>query len=294
MASSTPAQTAGSFPFAFGVNEFTTQPWCFEDDIAHYPAQGVAAIEICEAKLDPARLKEQMTLARESGLTISAIQPTVRTFFSSRMTPDPTDTEARLARLRQSLRTLAPYAPGSVFVTNTGAPRDGNVHKVMDETVHHLRALCPLAADLGVSLALEPLNPTSVNIESAIWTIEQALDILDGVGHDAVGLCLDYWNIWQQNDVCASIRKAGTRINVLQVSDWRTPRSTTDRLIPGDGVIPLHAMLHATWEAGFRGACTVEIFSSNVSDSLYERDPDEVIRASRRGLEQAWQAPPIA
>ncbi|WP_215750597.1 MULTISPECIES: sugar phosphate isomerase/epimerase [unclassified Gluconobacter] len=277
-----------SLPFLFGMNEFTTQPWSFEEDVARYKEEGVQAIEICEAKLDPARIHEQMTLAANSGMTISAIQPSVRTFFDSRMAPEPTDPAQRAACLRKSLETLAPYAPGAVFVTNTGAPPNGNMHRVMDETARYLRDLCPLAADLGVSLSLEPLNPTSVNVESAIWTIEQALEIIDGAGHPAMGLCLDYWNIWQQDDVCGAIRKAGKKINVLQVSDWRTPYSATDRLIPGDGVIPLHDMLRATWEAGFRGACTVEIFSSEVPDSLYDGDLEALISQSRKGLENAW------
>ena len=276
------------FPFRFGMNEFTTQPWTFEEDVTRYRELGVEAIEVCEAKLDPSRIKDQMRLVEESGMKISAVQPSVRTFFGSRMAPEPAETQARVLRLENSIRTLAPYAPGTVFVTNTGAPPSGNVHRVMDETIQHLRALCPLAEDLGVSLSLEPLNPTSVNVESAIWTIDQAMDIIDGVGHSAMGLCLDYWNIWQQDNVCAAIRRAGSKINVLQVSDWRTPYSTTDRLIPGDGCIPLHDMLSATFEAGFRGACTVEIFSSDVPDSLYDRDLKDVIRASRAGLEKAW------
>ncbi|AQS91149.1 4-hydroxyphenylpyruvate dioxygenase [Gluconobacter albidus] len=277
-----------TMPFSFGMNEFTTQPWSFEEDVTRYCALDVDAIEICEAKLDPNRIEEQMRLVRESGLTVSAVQPAVRTFFGSAMVPEPGAPEARVERLTRSLKTLAPHVPGSVFVTNTGAPPKGNMRRTMDETVRYLRDLCPLADDLGVSLSLEPLNPTSVNTESAIWTIEQAMDIIDGVGHSAMGLCLDYWNIWQQKDVCAAIRAAGRKINVLQVSDWRIPWSAADRLIPGDGCIPLYEMLHATWDAGFRGACTVEIFSSGVPDSLYDRDLNEVIRFCREGLNQAW------
>ncbi|EHH67371.1 sugar phosphate isomerase/epimerase family protein [Gluconobacter morbifer] len=277
------------FPFLFGVNEFTTQPWSFEEDIHRYRELGVQAVEICEVKLDPARLDQQMRLAQESGMVISAIQPSVRTFFGSAMAPDPEEPAARFRRFEQSLRTLAPYAPGTVFVTNTGAPPHGNIRRTMDETVQALRKLCPIAVELGVSLSLEPLNPTSMNTESAIWTIDQAMDIIDGVGHPAVGLCLDFWNIWQQDDVCAAIRRAGEKINVLQVSDWRTPYSPTDRLIPGDGDIPLHDMLRATADAGFRGSCTVEIFSSNVPDSLYDRDLKTVITECRDGLDKAWR-----
>jgi len=282
-----------SFPFRFGVNEFTTQPWTFEQDIENYRALGVDSIEICEAKLDPNRIDEQMRMVQGSGLHISAVQPKIRTFFASRMAPEPKPTEARIEALTHSLKTLAPYAPGAPFVINTGAPTaddmaDGNMHAIMDQTITHLRNLCPLAADLGVTLALEPLNPTSMNIETAIWTVDQAMDIIDAVNHPAMGLCLDFWNIWQEDDIEAQIARAAEKITVLQVSDWRTPRSTMDRLIPGDGHIPLGHLLHATADAGFTGTCTVEIFSSNVPDSLYKKDPHELIRQSRAALERAW------
>lgn len=126
------------------MNEFTTQPWSFEEDVARYRDLGVDAIEICEAKLDPARIEEQMCLVRESGLSVSAVQPLVRTFFGSAMVPEPEATEARVKRLTQSLKTLAPHVPGSVFVTNTGAPPKGNMRRTMDETVRYLKELCPL------------------------------------------------------------------------------------------------------------------------------------------------------
>ena len=243
------------FPVRCGMNEFTSQPWTFEEDVRLYRVLGVEAIEVCEAKLDPSRIKDQMRLVEESGMKISAVQPSVRTFFGSRMAPEPAETQARVLRLENSIRTLAPYAPGTVFVTNTGAPPSGNVHRVMDETIQHLRALCPLAEDLGVSLSLEPLNPTSVNVESAIWTIDQAMDIIDGVGHSAMGLCLDYWNIWQQDNVCAAIPRAGNKITILPVRDWHTPYSSTDRLLPRDGCVPVHDVFPAIFPAGFRRAC---------------------------------------
>lgn len=279
----------GAFPFRFGVNQFTTQPWSFEEDVARYASLGVDAIEICEAKLDEDRAVEQMQAARDSGLTISAVQPRIRTFFGSRMAPQPESVEARVEAFARSLRTLAPHAQGASFVMNTGAPENGDMQRCLDETVHHLRRLAPLASDLGVTLAIEPLNPTSINVETAIWTIDQALDLLDAVGHESCGLCLDYWNIWQQPDCSAAIRRAGSRIFVVQASDWRTPRSGMDRLVPGAGSIPLGDLLHATWEAGFRGVCTLEIFSSDVPDSLYDRDLEEVLCDSRKGLETAWK-----
>lgn len=277
------------FPFSFGINEFTTQPWRFEDDVTHYAALGVEAIEVCEAKLDAGRAKEQFALIEEKGLYVSALQPMVRTFYASQMKPSPQCLQARCERLVQSIHRYAPYTPDVPYVVNTGAAIDGNLRCVIDDTVQALKTLAPIASDHGVTLSLEPLNPTSINTETAIWTLDQAMDIIEDVGHPALGLCLDIWNIWQQPNLEQALARAIPHTNVLQVSDWRMPRSSGDRLIPGDGEIPLGFLLHRIHSLGFSGACTVEIFSSDVPDSLYKQDLNEVIKRSRHGLEKAWQ-----
>jgi sugar phosphate isomerase/epimerase len=275
-------------PFQFGVSEFTTMPWSFEEDVAHYAAAGVDAIEICEFKLDPGRLEEQFALVRDKGLKICAIQAKVRTFFDSRMTPDPKGVADRTAALKSSIARLSPFAPGVTFITNTGAHPKGDMAQAMSVVTETLKALGPFAGDHGVTVALEPLNPTSVNVESAIWTVDQALDIIEATGRDEIGLCLDLWNVWQNANLEKAIVRGGDRILSLQVGDWRTPRSFADRIVPGDGDIPLGPLVKAAYSAGFEGVCTVELFSNDVADSLYKEDLDAVLGRCRAGVEAAW------
>ena len=183
-------------PMRFGVSQFTTMPWSHDEDIGRYAALGVDAIEVVEAKLDPDCVAAQMQAIHAAGLTISGVQPAVRTFFASRMMPEPRLLEDRVACLRASLERLARFAPGAPFIANVGAHPNGDMGEAMRVVSRELKALAPIAADHGVRLALEPLNPTSVNVESAIWTVDQALAIIEQTGRDEVGLCLDYWNVW--------------------------------------------------------------------------------------------------
>ncbi len=274
----------------FGISEFTTMPWSFERDVETYARLGVDTIEVVEAKLDDDRLAEQMESIVAAGLAISGVQPRVRTFFDSRMTPEPKGLEARVAALRGSIERLGRYAPGAPFITNTGAHPKGDMDEAMRVVTRELTALAPVAADHGVRLALEPLNPTSVNVESAIWTIDQALAVIEATGRDEVGLCLDYWNIWQNADVDAAIARAGDRIFTVQASDWRTPRSFADRIVPGDGSIPLDRLIAVTRKAGFAGPYVVEIFSNDVSDTLYDQNLEQILERCRAGMTTAWQA----
>ena len=61
--------------FQFGVSQFTTNPWSFERDVEAYARLGVSAIELCEFKLNPVRIAEQMKLIEASGLQITSVQP---------------------------------------------------------------------------------------------------------------------------------------------------------------------------------------------------------------------------
>lgn len=275
--------------YQFGVSEFTTMPWTFEQDVEAYARLGVQAIEVCEAKLDPARWQEQIALPAAHGLEITSLQPATRTLFPSKSQPAPVDVGERLARFRRTITRLAPFVPQATFVTNTGIPPDGNMQLVWDAAIRDYRALAAFAADAGARIALEPLNASLVNIETAIWTVEQAMKIVHAVGHDSFGLCLDCWNVWQNADFLDAVRAAGDRIFVVQVSDWRTPRSFEDRLVPGRGEIPLPAFLRAVRESGFTGAYSVEIFSTGVPNALWEADLEQVIRDSRVGLDLAWR-----
>ena len=72
-----------TLPFAYGVNEFTTMPWSFEEDVENYAALGVEALELCEVKLDDDRTEEQLEMVAEAGLSIYSVQPVVRAMVPS-------------------------------------------------------------------------------------------------------------------------------------------------------------------------------------------------------------------
>ena len=281
--------TTSPIAYQFGVSEFTTNPWSFERDIETYAQLGVDTIEVCEFKLDDTRASEQLALAGQHGLAISSVQPAVRTLFPSLSQPEPKDVPARMARFRHTIDLFKGRAPHVPFVTNTGIPPKGNIQEVYDTAAREYRALAGYAHEQGVRLALEPLNASIMNEESAIWTLAQAMRLVEAVDRPNFGICLDAWNVWQNADLSAGIKACGDRIFVVQVSDWRTPRSFQDRLIVGQGEIPLAAFLRAVHETGYRGAYSVEIFSNDVPNPLWQADLVQVIRDSRAGLDAAWR-----
>lgn len=273
----------------FGVSQFTTMPWSFEEDVRNYSRLGVEAIEVCEEKLDEGRFAEQLALTGEHGLEVSSVQPAVRTLFPSRLQPEPEGIPERLALFRRAIERIGPFTMGAPFVCNTGPPPDGNIQEVFEVAAREYRTLAEFAGSYGVSVALEPLSPALMNVESAIWTLEQAMRIVEAVDREDFGICLDFWNVWQSADVAWEIKACGERIFVVHISDWKTPRSFADRHVVGRGEIPVSELLSAVHESGYRGPYTLEVFSDGVPDSLWEADLAEVISASRNGLEAAWR-----
>lgn len=282
------SEATTTIPFTFGVSEFTTWPLTFQQDVSLYSELGVDTIEVCEFKLDNRQIGQQLASIGERGLKISSAQPATRTLFPSKSQPEPDSIKERMSRFRDTIAAFGAYASGVPFVTNTGIPPAGNIQHVLDVAAQEYRKLSEYAAGYGATIAIEPLNASIMNVESAIWTLEQALALVDEVDHKNFGVCLDFWNIWQNADVEKWIRKCDDRIFVVQVSDWRTPRSDQDRLIPGQGVIPIDALLKTVRDTGYKGAYSVEIFSGDVPDSIWSRDLTQVIQESRDGLQAAW------
>jgi sugar phosphate isomerase/epimerase len=278
-----------SSPFQFGVNQFTSWPWSLEQDVDNYARLRVDAIEVCESKLDEDRVEDQLALIEQRGLTISSVQPAIRTLFPSQMQPEPEDTHDRTARFRRTIERFGRYAQGVSFVCNTGPPLNGDIREVFEVAAREYRALAEYAQEHGACIALEPLSATLMNVETAIWTLGQVMQIVAAVDRDNFGVCVDVWNVWHNPDVVQEIKACGDRIFIVHVSDWRTPRSFADRHIIGQGEIPLPALLHAIHEGGYRDAYALEILSQDVPNPLWDADLSEVIRDSRSGLEKAWR-----
>ena len=278
----------------FGISEVTTWPWSFEDDVARYPTLGAAAIEIWEFKLDrdAGKRREQLASARAHGLAVSSFQADIHALFPTHLKREPAAVDARRDALLETLDTLAPQLPGTVFVLNTGIAARGDVQTAFDVTVAIYRDLARRAADLGVRLALEPLHPLAMNEDSFAWNLEDALDIVDAVGHDALGICADIWNLAGQYDLRARLARCAGKIFVAQVSDYRRPRSFLDRVAVGDGSIDYGPFLDGLRDAGYDGPLVLEIFSKDVPDSLYDGDLRAVVERSRAALAHLLGASP--
>lgn len=275
--------------YRFGVSEFTTKPWTFERDIEAYVAHGIDAIEICQFKLGDDYAAAFAAIAR-SGLMVSSVQTTIHALFPDSLAPQPADPAQRLDAMLTSIDRIAPHVPRDTpFVVITGAAPEQNSERVYQHALRALPLLADRAKQHGMRIAFEPLNPVLFHTDTALWGLDDALDLVERIDHPALGLCCDTWNIFQTPAVEDVIRACAGRIFLVQVSDWRRPRNNADRRSLGEGAIPTAKLLAAIRESGYQGPYVLEIFSATtLPDSLWKADLSAVLDRNIVAFERLW------
>ncbi len=160
----------------------------------------------------------------------------------------------------------------------------GGVHPGTRGTAESLKivadrvaAIAPYAAERGVKLALEPLNPVYAGNRSCLTTVRDAVDLCETVGAPNLGIAVDVYHVWWDTDLDAQLQRAGKdRIFGYHLCDWLadTRDVLLDRGMMGDGVADLKAIRASVEGAGYAGPCEVEIFSAN---TWWKRDPGGVL-----------------
>lgn len=132
---------------------------------------------------------------------------------------------------------------------------DDERRRDLDLLVEQLRQLSVYAADHGVVLCVEPLNRFET---SFINLADQAIEVVDRVGHPSCGILLDtfHMNI-EERSIGDAIRAAGPRLKHLHSCE-------NDRGAPGSGHVPWHEVAAALKDVDYDGPVVIESFTSKV------------------------------
>lgn len=99
------------------------------------------------------------------------------------------------------------------------APEGSDPLELEDVLVANLKYAAPRLADAGVKLLLEPINTRDIP-GFFVSTVEQAIRILDKVGHDNVWLQYDFYHAQiMQGDLVPTFERHQGRIAHVQIAD---------------------------------------------------------------------------
>jgi sugar phosphate isomerase/epimerase len=283
----------------FSVGFATTPKLSFAEALVAYRDAGADAIGIIDgAKLqaDPDALERFRASGLRAGFCIPSTtsilpRPQLRASYGGGDDP-----ETRIGEICDSLRRLAPFEP--LFCICVPGPVAGyEPARAREIAVDGFKRVARAAAELGLTIALEPLHSSISESFSFVSTIPDAIALLDEIDEPNTGLLFDVWHLSDTPDVLTHIRTHAGRFLGVHVNDRRDPtRSWCDRVLPGDGTIDFAAILTALINAGFDGWYELEVLSddgtngNDFPDSLWKRDAVEVIGTARRQFMALWEA----
>ena len=167
-------------------------------------------------------------------------------------------------------------APVLTIVTGGTQPSSKGLEDTIALLADRVARIAPYAAERGVSLALEPLNPMFGGNRTCLFTVADALEVCAAVGADNVGLAVDVYHVWWDRRLADTLARAKGRVLGYHLCDWleNTRDMLLDRGMMGDGVANLKAIRAAVEGTGYNDLCEVEIFSAQ---NWWKRDPAEVL-----------------
>ncbi|MBL8581439.1 MAG: sugar phosphate isomerase/epimerase [Rhizobiaceae bacterium] len=272
----------------FAVSEVTTMPCSFEEDVKLYSAAGCGGIGVWGFKMEEVGWQKARELMQRYDLEAANCIPVGNSILPYVLSPEPADPRERVEAFLPNMERMAKVNPETIVVI-TGPQGDHSPEEAMDLCIEGFGRIARAAADLGITVALEPIHKSARDKLSLIWDMPGALDIVRRVDHPSFRILFDTWHLWDTPDLFRHIDENIGLIAGVHVDDWRDPtRGWLDRAFPGEGVMNVAAIMDRLDAAGFRGFYDVEIFSDDgrfdevLEGSLWQLEPAEIVRRATR------------
>ncbi|MBN1588414.1 MAG: sugar phosphate isomerase/epimerase [Pirellulales bacterium] len=248
------------------MSETTTFRWSFDEDVTRYHAAGIQAIGVWRQKLSDFGEVKAAELLEETGLEVAHL------FWVGGFTgSDGRSYRESLQDAQETLKTAAEIKAQNVIVYSGG--RAGHTFNHAKRLIRGaLVELLPQAADLNVTLAVEPMHPGCAGGWTFLTSLEETLALLDDMGDDRLKLVFDTYHLGQSPDVLPQIEQAAGRIGLVQLGDAKgPPDGEQNRCELGQGVIPLGELVAALKAGGYDGYYDVELLGEDVETIDYQQ-----------------------
>jgi sugar phosphate isomerase/epimerase len=229
-------------------------------DLAFWAAHDIDCVGISVAKLEAFGWDEGTARVADAGLRVAnliGLGPFVLT--------RPAQWEQQRERLVRALdagRALG--AECVVFTTGPAGPLP------WDEAADALEtALAPVLVEaraIGIPFAVEHTNSLRVDV-GFVHSLHDVVDLARRLG---TGVCMEVNACWAERGLAETIAASTDVIRLVQVSDFKIGTlATPDRMVPGDGDIPLPRILGQVLAAGYPGVFDLELIGPQIDAEGY-------------------------
>jgi sugar phosphate isomerase/epimerase len=246
------------------VSAISTFRLLFDEDFAFWKRHNVTTVGISVAKLEAFGWDAGTDLARhavDDGLRVADLIG-LSPFHLAR----PGRWAAQRERLMRSIETAAAIdAPLIVFTTGPFAPLSWD--EAADAFAEAIAPVLAEAASRQIDFAIEHTNSLRVDV-GFVHTLRDVIDLARRLD---TGVCMEMNACWAERSRAATIRSGIDRIRLVQVSDFRVGTiASSQRLVPGDGDIPIGAILREVLDAGYDGLFELELIGDEIMAEGYD------------------------
>ncbi|MDQ0601584.1 sugar phosphate isomerase/epimerase [Streptomyces canus] len=258
----------------FSINQMTVKQLSMPELADACGRLGIVNVGLWREPVQTYGLEATAKLVRDAGLTVTTL---CRGGFFTAI--DAGERAAALDDNRRAVDEAATLGTDTLVLVSGGLPAGSkDLHGARERIADALSVLGPYAEERGVKLAIEPLHPMYASDRCVVSTLTQALDLAERFPAHQVGVTVDTYHIWWDDNAPAQIARAGAsgRIHTFQLADWTTPLPEgvlNGRGQIGDGAIDMREWQGYVEAAGYTGAIEVELFN----DELWARDGREVL-----------------
>jgi sugar phosphate isomerase/epimerase len=255
------------------VSAISTFGLALDEDVAFWDRHRIHTVGVSVAKL------ERFGWDRGTDLISDAVGRGLRVANLIGLGPfdlaDPRSWPKQQERLVHSIETAATVgAECMVFTTGPFAPL--RWEEAADNLDTALTPVLAAAKARAVPFAIEHTNSLRVDV-GFVHSLKDAIDLANRFD---VGVCMELNACWAERALEPTIRAGIDRIRLVQVSDFKVGTvASSQRLVPGDGDIPIERILRVVLDAGYTGVFDVELIGDAIVAEGYDR-------AVPRALEQ--------
>ncbi|GGX09662.1 xylose isomerase [Streptomyces malachitofuscus] len=258
----------------FSINQMTVRQLSLPDLVDACRELGVPGVGLWREPVRAYGVEAAAKLVRDAGLAVTTL---CRGGFLTAI--DPGERAAALADNRRAVDEAATLGTDTLVLVSGGLPAGSkDLRGARERIADALAELGPYAEEHGVRLAIEPLHPMFASDRCVVSTLTQALDIAERFPAHQVGVTVDTYHIWWDDQAPAQIARAGAegRIHTFQLADWTTPLPEgvlNGRGQIGDGAVDMREWKGYVDAAGYTGPIEVELFN----ETLWARNGREVL-----------------
>ncbi len=243
------------------LSAISTFQWSLDEDLAFYERAGITAIGASLAKLEAAGIDAGARRLRDAGLRVTNLIG-IGPFHLD----DPSQWDGQRDRVRRAVD-AAEAVDAECMILTTGPAGQLTWEAAADALE---QALTPVIADAharGIPFGLEHTNSLRVDV-GFVHTLADVVDLARRLG---IGVCVETNACWAERGLGGTIESGVDTFRIVQVSDFAIGTlSTPNRLVPGDGDIPLERILGQVLAGGYAGSFDLELIGPRIDEEGYE------------------------